>query len=202
MIQIDPVAVDVDGFYTTAVVSASGALTLDGVLDGTTLDYARRIGIDSSGEDGGITFTIVGTDADGRALTEAVTGGASTMAESAGYFKTITSITASGAAAANVTIGTVDEFITNTIPLNVYNYNPATVSIEDVTGTIDISVEETYSKVFEPDDIQYTAGPTALTTITAAAHADLDNHATGIRLVCNSYSTGAELKMIINQDGV
>ena len=202
MIQIDPVAVDVDGFYTTAVVSASGALTLDGVLDGTTLDYARRIGIDSSGEDGGITFTIVGTDADGRTLTEAVTGGASTMAESAGYFKTITSITASGAAAANVTIGTVDEFITNTIPLNVYNYNPATVSIEDVTGTIDISVEETYSKVFESDDIQYTAGPTALTTITAAAHADLDNHATGIRLVCNSYSTGAELKMIINQDGV
>lgn len=202
MIQIDPVAVDVNGFYTTAVVSASGALTLDGVLDGTTLDYARRIGIDSSGEDGGITFTIVGTDADGRALTEAVTGGASTMAESAGYFKTITSITASGAAAANVTIGTVDEFITNTIPLNVYNYNPATVSIEDVTGTIDISVEETYSRVFESDDIQYTTGPTALTTITAAAHADLDNHATGIRLVCNSYSTGAELKMIINQDGV
>jgi len=203
-ITIDPDAVDANGIYTIAVVEGTGALTLAGALvTGTvaTMDYARRIGILSSGNDVGITFTIVGTDADGRALSEAVTGASGGTAESAGYFKTITSITASGAAAANVTVGTVDEFVTNVIPLNHHAADAHTVSIELVTGTINFSIVESFSDMWDSAAFVFTACATALTAITAVAHANLDTHVTGIRFVCNSHSTGAAVKMVVIQNG-
>jgi len=204
-ITIDPDAVDANGIYTTAVVAGAGALTFDGALvtDSVAyMDYARRIGILSSGDDTGITFTIVGTDADGRAISEVVTGGNGATAESVLYFKTVTSITASGAAAANVTIGTVDEFVSNTIPLNHYEANAPTVSIEGISGTIDLSVQQTFSILQQTDTaFVFFAGHANLTTITADAAADLSNHITGLRLVCNSYTDGAELRMVIHQNG-
>jgi len=204
-ITITPDAVDPNGIYTEAVVAAAGAITLAGALvSGTvaTMDYARRIGIISSGDDHLITFTVVGTDADNRAISEVITGGATTTVESAAYFKTIASITASAAAAANVTIGTVDEFVSSTIPVDHYNHNPVTVSIETVTGTINFSIEETFSGIWDDGaNVFRTASTATLTTITAAAFMDMDNHITGIRLVGNSYSADAAVKMVINSDG-
>jgi hypothetical protein len=164
------------------------------------MDYARRIGILSSGTDTGITFTIVGTDADGKAVTEVVTGADADTAESDAYFLTVSSITASGAAAANVTIGTVDEFVTNTIPVNHYASDPPTVAVAAISGTIDVTVEETYSEMEGDDTFVFLPGPASLTSITSDASGDMDNHITGIRLVCNSYTTGATLTMIINQN--
>jgi hypothetical protein len=208
-ILIDPIPVDADGLAQAQAVAGAGELSLNGVLieDGTfTADYARRLGILSAGNDAGITFTILGTDPDNKVLSEAVTGsaGAPGTSESTGYFKTVISVTASGAAAGNVSVGTVDEFSTNTIPLNTYNSDPATVSLEDMVGTFDVSVEETFSKVQYDDSIKFYAGPAALTNTTiadtASSVADLDNHASGVRLIASSYSSGAELKMVINQN--
>lgn len=199
-ILVDPVAVDADGLAEAQTVLAATTLNLDGALivDGSfTGDYARQLSITSSGNDSGITFTVVGTDADGRALTEAITGGATTTVESAEYFKTVASITTSGAAAANVSVGTVDEFVTNTIPLSRHNSDPATVAVAGVTGTISVSIEQTFSELQFQDDFVFFACHADITTITADGHAELSNHATGVRLVCGSYTTGAELKMLI-----
>jgi len=166
-----------------------------------TADYARQITIVSDGADNGRTFTVTGTDANGDAQTEAITGPSTATVESAKYFKTVTSIAVDDACAGSISSGIVDEFVTSVIPLNYRNAGPATVSIEGISGTINISVQQTFSDVLgDPANIVWFACHSDITTITANAHAQLNTHASGVRLVCNSYSSGAELQMVILQD--
>lgn len=213
-IFIDPVPVDPDGLAEAQAVAGAGALTLNGALiedgiytadgSGKTI-YARRIGILSAGNDAGITFTVVGLDPDKKDQTEVITGsaGAPGTSESTKYWSQIDSITASGAAAGNVSAGIVDEFATNTIPLNTYNTHAATVSLEGMVGTFNVTVQQAFSRV-QYSDLKFYDGPAALTNTTIADTAssvgDLDNHASGVRLIANSYTSGAELKMVINQN--
>ena len=70
-----------------------------------TNDVAQKVTITSVANDSLISFTVVGTDAAGEALTESVTGANSGTATSAGLFKTITSITAVGDPAGSVSAG-------------------------------------------------------------------------------------------------
>jgi len=203
IIDIDPVNVDADGISVAAAVAGAGNLTLGGALTSGglyTADYARQITIVSDGADSGRTFTVTGTDANGNVQTEAITGPASTTVESAKYFKTISSIAVDAACAGNISSGIVDEFVTPVIPLNYGSDNQATVSIEGIVGTLSITVEQTFSDVLgDPASIVYFATHADITTITADAHAELDVHASGVRLVCNSYTDTAELQMIIIQ---
>ena len=72
-------ATDADGISTTASISGAAALTINGALtSGGSYTSGDNIGqpitITSAGDDTGITFTVVGTNAVGDALTEAVTG--------------------------------------------------------------------------------------------------------------------------------
>jgi hypothetical protein len=203
-INIAPVSVDPDGIAEAQTLVGAGSLALDGdlVVGGVfTGDYARRIGILSAGDDSGDTFTITGTNADGKSQTEDVAGsaGAPGTAESVKYFKTITDVSTSGASTGNVSVGTVDEFITNTIPIETSNQDPATISLENFSGTISASVTQTFSRV-QYSPIIFFDGPDGLTDETAKAHAVIDNHATGVRLVVGSYTSGATLTMIINQN--
>lgn len=204
IIHIDPDNVDVDGISVAAAVAAAGNLTLGGALTSGgvfTADYPRQISITSSGNDSARTFTVTGTDPNGVAQTEDITGPSATAVESTKYFKTITSIAVDAACAGNISAGTVDEFVTNTIPLK-RNSNAPTVSLEGITGTINVSVEQTFSNVFDPTDINYVACHADLTNATADANENLDVNATGVRLKCNSYTNTAELKMVIIQDGI
>ena len=68
-------------------------------------NIGQIITITSAADDSGITFTVVGTNAVGDALTEVVTGADTTVASSSGYFNTVTSITTSAATAGAVTAG-------------------------------------------------------------------------------------------------
>ena len=105
----DEVAADDNGISASAQVANNAALTIGGALHsgGTVTNTGgRRVGITSGGDDSGIAFTIVGTDVNGDALTEALTGGDTGLATSAGFFKTITSITAVGDPAGTVIAGT------------------------------------------------------------------------------------------------
>ena len=103
-------ATDADGISTTASISGAAALTINGALtSGGSYTSGDNIGqlvtILSAADDSGITFTIVGTDAVGDALTEVVTGADTSTATSSGYFNTVTSITTSAATAGNVSAG-------------------------------------------------------------------------------------------------
>jgi len=96
---ITTTALDADGLSTAAAVGNNAALTLGGALTSGgayTADTgtARQITLLSAGNDSGITFTVVGTDVNGDALSETVTGANAGTATSTGYFATISSITA------------------------------------------------------------------------------------------------------------
>lgn len=205
--DIDPVDADADGIVTS-VATPDGAMTLDGALVSggvATMDYARQIAIASDGNDSGITFTVVGTDADGYALTEVVTGPNATTVESTGYFKTVTSVTTSAAAVGNITVGTVDEIATQTIPLNWRSDDGATINV-DVTGTIDFTVQQTFDDVQRPSAAARSATQnsqwlniSALAAKTADTTSTTTVGATAIRLIVNSYSSTAELQLNVIQ---
>ena len=107
---ITTTALDADGLSTAAAVGNNAALTLSGALTSGgsyTADTgtARQITLLSAGDDSGKTFTVVGTDINGDALSETVTGANAGTATSTGYFATISSITAVGNPAGNMSAG-------------------------------------------------------------------------------------------------
>lgn len=101
-----------NGIALAQALGAAGPLTLNGstVTSGVAvLDAARRVIITSVGNDSGIIFTIAGTRGAWwalQAVTETVTGANAGTVVSTQDFVTVTSITASGATAGNVTAGT------------------------------------------------------------------------------------------------
>jgi hypothetical protein len=102
-------APDDDILRTNASIAAAGALTL---LTTSVSSYGTgyKIGITSAGDDTGITFTIVGIkvgDLSGANTVEVITGADTDVATSANFYTVVSQITASGASAGNVKIGSV-----------------------------------------------------------------------------------------------
>ena len=108
-VEYETAVADADGISVSAAVGNNAALVLGGVLasgGSVTNAVAQKVTIASAGNDSGIKFTVVGTDATGAALTEDVTGANAGTATSTGSFKTVTSVTADGNPAGNVSVGT------------------------------------------------------------------------------------------------
>ena len=103
-------ATDPNGLSTAATIGSATTLTLNGALIAdsvytTGANIGQIITILSAADDTGVTFTTVGTDANGDALTEVITGVNADTASSTGYFQTVTSITTDGATTGNVSAG-------------------------------------------------------------------------------------------------
>ncbi len=209
VIDIDPVDVDADGLAQAQSPSGAGNLTLNGALiSGGTYtagdgDGARQLSVLSAADDTGRTLTVTGTDADGRAQTEEITPANAGTKEGTKYFRTVSSVAIDAASAGNLSVGTVDELVSPTYPLNRHSTAGALAQI-DITGTIDVTVQVT------ADDIQNVSSDqesipwvstqdTGLVTITADDLGSLDVGATACRLVVNSHSSGGEVQMYISQ---
>jgi len=104
-------------FINAAAASAAAVSTAAGVANNAALtltaspyvtDFPRKITITSAGDDSGISFTVVGLNESGTAVTETVTGVDSGVATSANYYSSVTSITAVGDPAGNVSAGTAN----------------------------------------------------------------------------------------------
>ena len=104
-------------FINAAVASAVAISTAAGVANNAALtltaspyvtDFPRKITITSAADDSGISFTVVGLNESGTAVTETVTGVDSGVATSANYYSSVTSITAVGDPAGNVSAGTAN----------------------------------------------------------------------------------------------
>ena len=107
-ITADTVVLDADGISTTATLGGAGTLTINGALSSggeVELSSGRQVTVTSAGNDTGITFTVTGTDVNGAAQTEVLTGASGAAATSTKYFLTITEIANSGASAGAVTAG-------------------------------------------------------------------------------------------------
>jgi len=199
-LDLDPANASLVGYQDGA--TGAGPATLAATSAGDGLAHQISIQEKSSQDKSGITFTITGTDPDGKAQTEAVTGPeADQTVESAKYFLTVSSITWSATLGAHeVDIGWVDEFATRTIPLDYYRTYAPSVSC-DLTGTANFDVEVTYSDVFASGTAQ--ADYTWINDATIAnKSADITSKlgtwpCKAMRVVCNSYTDTAELAVTI-----
>ena len=107
-ITADTVALDADGISAAASVGNNAALTIGGALasgGAVALSHGRIVTILSAGNDAAKSFTVVGTDVNGDAQTESITGANAGTATGTKYFRTIASITAVGDPAGNVSAG-------------------------------------------------------------------------------------------------
>jgi hypothetical protein len=212
--DIDPIDVDPDGIAENQTTGAAANLTLDGALCnlGTAgvfniydAGYSTgiggvRIAIDSAGDVSGITFTVTGTDQDGNAATEDITGVTTTAVESNTYWKTITQIAADGEVTSNVFVGPVDEVVTNTYPLNWHSHEPATVVVHSLSGTCQFDIDETFTEVRTVTDSSDLVWINNQANKSAGLVGELTLHAQAVRLVFDSYSSGAELQFVVTMN--
>jgi len=199
-ITIDPANEDGNG-YGNDVTGATFTLTANDA--GDALAHIVSILNNTSNDHSGKTVTLVGTDADGEALTEVVTGpGVSATVESTEYFLTLTSATPSATIGADTfDIGWADEVITQTLPLDFYVATTATIAV-DVSGTINFTVQETFNSVLttvSPVQNSTWRSIGALNNKTADTVNSSFSKATAVHLVINSHSDGAEATMTILQ---
>ncbi len=202
--DVDPANASLTGFASNVT---GAAFTLTATSSGDGLAHQVSIKNDTANDHSGKTVTLVGTDADGYALTEVVTGpGVSATVESTGYFKTLTSATPSATIGADTfDIGWVDEVATQSIPLDWRSDVAAAINV-DVTGTIDFTVQQTFDDVQRPGQTPQSATQnvqwlaiSALSAKTADTTSTSTVGATAIRLIVNSYTDTAELQMNVNQ---
>ena len=107
-ITADAQALDANGISVAAAVGNNAALTIGGALasGGSVTNVGGRIvTILSAGNDAAKSFTVVGTDVNGDAQTESITGANAGTATGSKYFRTIASITAVGNPAGDVSAG-------------------------------------------------------------------------------------------------
>ena len=96
---------------TAQALAAAGPFQLNGVrvknefVDYRPFNYLRYVSITSTGDDTGITFTVTGT-CYGITVSQEFPGANATDAVSTQLFDTVTSVTANGATAGNVSVGT------------------------------------------------------------------------------------------------
>lgn len=185
--------------FASNVTGASFTLTANS--SGDSLAHQVSIRNDSATDHSGKTITLVGTDPDGKALIEVVTGPAgSATVESTGYFLTLTSATPSATIGADTfDIGWVDEFATKTIPID-WRGGQAALDI-NVTGTINYSVQETFDDIqFKTAAFVWTADDaTTWTSQTIDQTLLFHAHPKAIRIIANSYSSGASIVLSYTQ---
>ncbi len=193
-----PANANLTGFASNVT---GAAFTLTATSSGDSLAHQVSIRNDSATDHSGKTVTLVGTDADGRAQTEVVTGPAgSATVESTLYFLTLTSATPSATIGADTfDIGWVDEFSTKTLAINWRGGNAA-LDV-NVSGTIDYSLQQTFDDiqykttafVWGVDDVSTWTAQTADQTLLFRAHPK------AIRCIVNSYSSGASIVLSYTQ---
>jgi VCBS repeat-containing protein len=105
----DTDALDADSVCQSQSAGAAGNLTINGAKASNgvaTFSAARLITVASSANLATLTFTITGTDINGSALVEVVTGVNNNTVTTTGYFKTITQVAiSSSTGGGNVTVG-------------------------------------------------------------------------------------------------
>lgn len=212
--DFDPANANLIGFASNVT---GAAFTLTANDSGDSLAHRVSIKNDAATDHSGKTVTLVGTDADGKAQTEVVTGPAGTATvESTKYFLTLTSATPSATIGADTfDIGWVDEFSSKTIVLDHYEQIPPTIQVA-VTGTINFDIETTLENplkqiggVNAEDGAPFTftdqsdlawindANFTGKTAALVSSLAKPGNRA--MKVVVNSYTDTAELQVWITQ---
>lgn len=210
-LDIDLAEVDPNSIFQDQTTAGSGPITLNGAdvnSDGEWVSpdgFAHQISLESTGNLSGVTFVVSGySDFDKHnAISEGITGPNNSTVESTIYFAIVTGITVTGAVGTNVEGGFVDEAVTQPIPLN-WRGGVASVNL-DITGTMDVTIENTFDNIQNLDDLTFNwqdSPSTNLVNATSSTNDAYEGLPRAVRLKVNSYSTGAECKLTIIQRDV
>lgn len=131
---------------------AAGALTLNGTLVSSgvaNLGQNRRVLITTTGNETGKTATVTGTNYTGNIITDTVSLPNTSTVYTDLDFLTVTRITISAAAAANLTVGTNGIGGSRWVRFN--DFAPSNISIQcDVSGTVNYTVQSTLDDPNDP----------------------------------------------------
>lgn len=211
IIDLDLADVDANSIFEDQTTAGSGPITLNGVdvnANGEWVSpdgFAHQISLESTGNLSGVTFSVTGySDFEKHnEINEGITGPNNATVESTKYFAIITGITVTGAVGTNVEGGFVDEAVTEALPLN-WRGGVASVNI-DVTGTIDLTIQNTFDDIQNLDDLDFNwqdCPSSDLVNVTASANEAYEGLPRALRAKVNSYSSGAEAQIVIQQRDV
>jgi len=209
--DIDPAALDPNGIVENQTTPGAANLVLNGALCdlGTALQfdigdaYSSGVGgikllFDSAGDINAVVFTITGKDQDGVSITETVTGVTTTAVSTTKYYSQVTVIAAGAQVSSNVFIGTVTgELATRSVPINRFAQTGCGVAVSAKAGTCQFDIQETFDDL-ESGGTENAAWINVLGNQTADVASVATLNATGVRLIFDSYSDGAELQFHIS----
>jgi len=153
-------AADRNGIGAAQTPAGAGSFTLNGALVSGgigIMDDPRRVTFYSDADESGDTYTIVGTDRYGNALTETVTGPNTTTVYSSYNYKTVTSVTTSGAGDGNIEIGSGDKAETQWIPVEYAIGVPYSINADQSSGAGFVEIEGTLDDPFLNSFNEHTA---------------------------------------------
>ena len=188
-------ALNAQGFTSTGAATApTTTSTSDGLAHYITLTSPSQASL------AGINFTIVGTDPDGHSISETIAGPASaSTVTSTKFFKTVATIQPSATMGVlTLAVGIAVTAIAQTIALT--NSPAAAGMTVAVTGTINYTMYETFSNVYEHEATTVSTQITALASKSANTSANASVSATGVILLINSVSAGATITVWLNQN--
>lgn len=200
-------AADAAGVCASQTPGGAGNLTINGTFASggvATLNTQRLVGITSAGNASGVTFTVVGTNWEGIAVTETITGPNISTVSTTIDFLTVTQVSVSGAPGVAVTVGTTAIGSTQWVTLD-QHVNPVSTGLFiEVTGTINVTVQYTGSNIIPlsaltAGNVVWTNHPN-LTSKTAATDSNTGFPAAAVRMMVNS-GTGSA-KFIVRQGGL
>lgn len=201
VISITPV-IDPDGITTSQAIVSLTPLAINGafaVAGVATMAAAQQLVIVSVGDATTTVFTLTGTDENGNAQSEDLTGGSTATVQSVLFYKTITEVLPTGATAATVTVGSADESITAALPLDwtteVFNKNIAVVLSD--TPSMTFSVESTLDDLQDSTITPTWSDVTGLNAKTATTIAASTARVRGVRLNLTTWVSGTAVITIL-----
>jgi len=197
---LTPADEDTNGFANDVTAASGAAFTL--ITDETPDGLAHKVVITPSGSVTG-SYTITGLDADGVSHSETLATNTTSAVTSVNtYASSLVVLAPAGLGAETVDIGWADEVTSQTIPLEIFSVNPASIEAT-LTGTAGFDIEVTNSDIrasYSPPPSQSDYSWLNDANFTAKSASLIANIATpvrAIRAVINSYSSGAVLKLAI-----
>lgn len=205
IITLAPV-IDDNGVAESQTTGGAGNLILDGafVVDGVAiLPAAQQITLTSAGNISGVDFTITSKDQDGRDQVTVITGPNATTVQTTIFATEISQIAVDGAVASAVEVGSADDTVSATLPVNWREKNFAMgLFVELSSGaTLNYTVQHT------PDPIQtsltsevFWFDNVALVNKTASDDGNIAVPVCAVRLKLNSFTSGTA-KFSVKQGG-
>lgn len=196
-IILAPSATATNNISLAQTLGAAGNLLLNGSTGGV-LEIGRIISLNSGATETAV-ITLTGLDSNGNVISEILADPSNSTVFSTLFYKTVTKISFSAASVGTIIVGTTATTLSAAsawIPMNFYDRIASDMVVE-VSGTANYTVQETFDPIISTATSSTfpiaLAQPAALVGKTATASSSLDVSITGIRLVLNSYSTGAVL---------